>query len=130
MIIVDTSIWIEFFKAHQNIFPVLKVQIEEQQVIGLECIFGELLQGVRNKTEKKRILDYWNALPKKSEAGLWIEAGILSAQEKYYSKGIGLIDSFLIAALKKFDASLWTLDKKLLAVLSKYEKFDTSYFYN
>ena len=130
MIIVDTSIWIEFFRGNENIFSPLKVELENQNIIGLECVFGELLQGARNKKENSLIIECWNTLTKHDEKGLWLEAGILSAEEKYYSKGIGLIDAFLIAARKRFNATLWSLDKKLLLVLSKHEKYDTSFMFN
>ena len=51
MIIVDTSIWIEFFKGNTKVFEELKELLEKGNVLGVEWIFGELLQGARDKRE-------------------------------------------------------------------------------
>lgn len=123
MILVDTSIWIEFFKAKLPFFDQLKPELEKQNVLGLECIFGELLQGAKNKKEIEILVTYWNNLPKVDEAGLWIEAGIFSSQNQFFSKGVGLIDALLIAASKKYQATIWTLDKKLKSVLKPEETY-------
>jgi len=39
---------------------------ENREVLAVECIFGELLQGAKNKQEKEIILDFWKYLPKKN----------------------------------------------------------------
>ena len=115
MIVVDTSVWIEFFRqSDQNMSDLLTAHLEDNEVIGLSAIFGELLQGVRNETEEKIILEFWRSLPKVDESELWIEAGKLSFKRKLISKGIGLIDSYILATVKMHKFSLWTLDKRLL----------------
>ena len=126
MILVDTSVWIEFFRSNQAIFSVLAPEIERQNALAVECVFGELLQGVQNSRESAIISDYWNNLPRIDESGLWIEAGTYSGKNKLFAKGIGLIDVFLIAVAKKHRAKLWTLDKKLLSALQSAEIFTTA----
>ncbi len=114
MIIIDTSIWIDFFRQsnlQQN--EVLYSLIDEGQVIGLSVIFGELLQGVKNEGEEKLVLEIWDAIPKIDESRLLIDAGILSSRERLITKGIGLIDSCILAAAKRNHLKIWTLDKKL-----------------
>lgn len=118
MIIVDTSIWIEFLKGHEKISRILIDYFEFRRVLALECIFSELLQGVKNKREVKIIKEYWDNLPKIHESGLWIKAGLYSANEKLYAKGVGLIDSFIVVAAMNSKAQVWTLDKKLKSVLN------------
>lgn len=117
MILPDTSIWIEFFKLHGEIHPLLKKEIELQSVIAVECVFGELLQGAKSSHERTLLREYWENLPKKDESGLWLEAGLLSSQEKWFAKGVGLIDAFLTAFAKKYRLQIWTLDKKLKGIL-------------
>lgn len=123
MIILDTSVWIEFFKAHPPYFEIIRELIEGQQVLAVECIFGELLQGARNKREREVIGDYWDNLPKAEEGDVWIEAGIYSSENKLISKGIGLIDSVIIITSQKNNATLWTLDIKLNSVLPEKLKY-------
>lgn len=123
MILVDTSVWIEFFRAHEPIFEQLREQVEQRNVVGLECIFGELLQGAKSKRERSLIKTYWKNLAKMEEAGLWIEAGQHSSRKKLFSKGIGLIDVFIVTASRKHHAPIWTLDKKLKSILRTDEIF-------
>jgi len=115
LIVVDTSIWIDFFR---RVDPILEEKLieylEHRQIYGVSVVFGELLQGVRDEQEEKLILEYWKNLPKANEDSLFIDAGRLSFKHKLYSKGVGLIDCFIIAAAKSSQSEIWTHDKKLL----------------
>ncbi len=123
MILVDTSVWIEFFKRHHPFFPTLQTLLEQQAVVAVECVFGELLQGVKNAREQTVILEYWDSLPKKKEQGLWIQAGCLSSDHKWLSKGVGLLDAFLICVARTHNLQIWTLDKKMASLISPSEIF-------
>ena len=114
MIIVDTSIWIEFLKGNFNQSAILIKLLEDRQVIFLECVASELLQGVKNKREKEIILEYWKLLPKISMNNLWIKAGIFSSKNNFLSNGIGIIDSVIIVATIQTKSKIWTLDKKII----------------
>ncbi|HMR57695.1 MAG TPA: PIN domain-containing protein [Cyclobacteriaceae bacterium] len=115
MIVVDTSVWIEFLRqSDDTIIDLLNAYIENGEAVALSLVFGELLQGAKNEAEEKQIIEFWNSLPKLNENAIMIEAGKLSYKRKLASKGIGLIDSCLLVACKSNKMSLWTLDKKLL----------------
>lgn len=111
MIAVDTSIWIEFFKDQPEIVFLLKQEIRRQKILAVGCIFAELLQGVKNQRELKIIKDYWTHLPKLDETHIWVEVG--------YTKGIGLIDAFLLTYCKTYKTKIWSLDKKMLSAADK-----------
>jgi predicted nucleic acid-binding protein len=117
MIICDTSIWIEFFRNRSPYYDNLSAQLESEGVLGLECIFGELLQGVNGKKERNIILECWEGLPKYSEPNLWLEAGEYSAIHGLPARGVGLIDAAIAVAALKTGFPLWTLDKKLQSIL-------------
>jgi predicted nucleic acid-binding protein len=123
MIILDTSVWIEFFKNNPVINPPVKSFLENQKILALECIFAELLQGAKNKREIDIISLYWDNLPHYSKQHHWIEAGIYSSRNKLHSKGIGLIDCVIIISARNANARIWSLDKKLNSVLKKEELF-------
>lgn len=115
MIIVDTSVWIEFLRqSDDKIIDLMSSYIENGEAVALSFVFGELLQGAKNEAEEKLILEFWTSLPKVNEGSIVIEAGRLSYKRKLPTKGIGLIDSCLLVACKSNKMSLWTLDKKLL----------------
>lgn len=123
-VILDTSIWIEFLKHNVHYYEHVQELLESLNVIGLSCIFGELLQGTRNNPERTIIKAYWDHISKVNEHDLWIKAGMLSSLNKLFSKGIGLIDSVIIVAAQENNAKIWSLDKKLLSVLHKKEIFE------
>ena len=120
-IIVDTSIWAEFLKGNTLYFPHLQDLLENQNVLVIDCIFAELLQGAKDKRERDIILSYWNNLPKVEISDLYINAGIYSSEHKLVPKGIGLIDSVIIISCHHYKTKIWTLDKKLQNVMKKEE---------
>ena len=123
MVILDTSIWIEFLKTNTPYFESVDKLLDRNEVIGLSFIFGELLQGVKNQRERQMITDFWNALPKIDETGLFIRAGIESGIHKWIDKGIGLIDSAIVIASIETNSFIWTIDKKISSVLSKEQRY-------
>lgn len=86
-------------------------------------MFGELLQGARDKLEVRVLNDYYLALPQVHSADLLVAAGNLSYNEKAYSRGIGLIDLALICAARESRAKIWSRDRKLVSLLRKGEIF-------
>ena len=117
MIILDTSVWIEHLKNNQVYFPRISKLMESGEVLAVECVFAELLQGVKNKAEKEIILNYWKYLPKENYKNIIIEAGIYSAENKLLDHGVGLIDAIILLHGIKSNSKIWTLDNKLLNVI-------------
>lgn len=114
MTLVDTSVWIEFLRQN-NEFVVNRLveQIEKGNVVAFSPVFGELLQGVKNDREESIVMELWNDLPQLTETDLFLEAGRLSHRNRLFHKGIGLIDCSILAACKKNNLEIWTLDRKL-----------------
>lgn len=124
MILVDTSIWIEFLRDKPPISERMhRLLAEEYEVCSIECVFGELLAGTRDAREVNVIEAYWRNITKVPEAGLWIDAGKLSKAMKLSSKGVGLIDAAIIVASHRVKARIWTLDEKLKNVLGREDLF-------
>lgn len=117
-IILDTSIWIEFFKGKAEYFDICQQFLEKADIRTIEIIFAELLQGALNKREVEAIKAYYELIPKIEIENLFILAGEFSKDENLLSKGIGLIDSCIITATIRSNSKLWTLDKKIKAYLS------------
>jgi predicted nucleic acid-binding protein len=122
MIILDTNIWIEFLKKHEPYFTVILPLLEQKEIMAVECVFGELLQGVKTEKEQNILLQYWTHLPKIDTTGIMIEAGIYSNKNKLLDKGVGLIDTVILMHGIRNQSRIWTLDKKFLKILP--ESFD------
>lgn len=120
MIIVDTSVWIEFFKQNQVFSDEMTTLLEDKRIINIEPVFAELLYGSRNSIERTTILSYWRVLPKiRFTEGSFIESADFANRNNYRSIGIGLIDAILAMATIDNKYQIWTLDKKILNNLDK-----------
>lgn len=124
MILVDTSVWVEYLRGHQPYLDLLDPLLEDRQILAIEPVFGELLQGVKDDRERRVLLELWGNLPKSPTQGAWVKAGEVSSQDKWLNHGIGLIDAVLIISARDSNAKVWTLDKKMKSVLNKTGKFD------
>jgi predicted nucleic acid-binding protein len=122
MIILDTTVWIEYLKNNEEYYFISSL-LEQKEVMAVECIFGELLQGVKNKYEEEMILNYWRYLPKKKYDEIIIEAGIYSHKNKLLDKGVGLIDAIILMHGIKSNSKIWTLDKKFLKIIPEELKY-------
>jgi predicted nucleic acid-binding protein len=119
MIILDTTVWIEFLKKHENYFTDVSEMLERGEVLAVECVFGELLQGVKNNREEAVIIEYWKHLPGIEYKEVIIEAGIYSRQNKLIDQGVGLIDAIILIHGIRSNSQIWTLDTKFLKVIPK-----------
>jgi predicted nucleic acid-binding protein len=120
MILVDTSIWIEFLKQNTAFVNEMETLLESKQVITIEPVFSELIYGSRSEKEKNKIMSYWKALPHvKFSEGSFLEAASFANKNNYYTIGIGLIDAILTKAATENKLLIWTLDRKILASLDK-----------
>ena len=119
MIILDTSIWIEHLKNNQVYFPKVKNLMENREILAVECVFGELLQGAKNKSEKEIIKNFLKYLPKENYKNIIIQAGEYSSQYKLLDHGVGLIDAIILMHGIISGSKIWTLDTKFLRVIPK-----------
>lgn len=117
MLIADTSVWIAFLKHNPEIFPFMKLFLEKKDILGLENIFAELLQGAKNEAEINIIYTYWDNIPKINETDMWIQAGIYASKNDLFSRNISIFDSYLMFIGRITKSRIWTLDKKFIKVL-------------
>lgn len=117
MIIVDTSVWIEFLRGHQPFQSDMLALIEERRIAVPDCVFGELLVGARDERERSLLLAYRDNLPVAGGEGLLIRAGLYAGREKLRDRGVGLIDAAILVAAVESGCPVWTLDGKLKCVL-------------
>ena len=123
MIILDTSIWIEHLRNNQVYFPRISKLLESREILAVECVFGELLQGVKNNNEKEILLNFWAHLPKEYYENIIIEAGVYSSDNKLLGHGVGLIDSIILMYGIKSNSKIWTLDSKFLKIIPEEIKY-------
>lgn len=122
MILVDTSVWIEFFRGREPVAAALEEHIEAGAVLVHALVFAELLEGCKSAAEADFVTQYWeNLKDAESETGI-IAGGWYSFERRLIARGVGLVDAVLISEAKRRKARLWTLDAKLRALLSRSER--------
>ena len=111
MILVDTSVWIDYLRAGD---AVLATMLNSSQVLMHPFVLGELACGnLRNRTE---VLALLNRLPR---AALATDAEVLFFIEQHalMGRGIGYVDVHLLAAVALDGATrIWTRDNRLQTV--------------
>jgi hypothetical protein len=112
MILVDTSVWVDHLR-HGN--TRLRSLLDEAAVLTHPFIVGELACGnLRNRQEILRLLAL---LPEARIAEHAEVLGFLDGR-RLYGRGIGWLDAHLLASALLSGTPLWTLDRKLGAVVS------------
>lgn len=114
MIVADTSVWISFLRQDDlDTVEILRAYLKKEEVHAVSAVFGELYQGVRSKRERSVIEEIYENIPKASEEGAFLKAGLLSNKHKFYAKGVGMVDCYIMTVCLENKLTLWTYDKKL-----------------
>lgn len=107
MILVDTSVWIEHFRAGNDR---LKGLLLDEQVLCHPFVVGELACGTLQK--RREILSMLEALPA-AELLEHDEVMKFLDVQRLYGHGIGWVDAHLLASTLLTGCTIWTFDKPL-----------------
>ena len=105
--LVDTSVWIEHFRANS---PALSQLLEEELVVCHPLVIGELACG--NLKHRSQVLESLTVLPitptvEHEELLTFIET------HKLFGQGLGWIDVHLLASTLLQQVTLWTFNQPL-----------------
>jgi predicted nucleic acid-binding protein len=110
MILVDTSIWIDHFRASD---PQLAALLSRNDVLMHPCVAGEIALG--SLKQRAQILRNLNNLPGAAVA-THAEVMLFIDRHALASSGVGYVDACLLAsAALTPNAALWSRDKTLRA---------------
>ena len=111
MILVDTSVWIDFLQKGNDKLAAL---LEADQVVCHPFVIGELACG--NLRNRRNVLSLLNGL-RRTALATHEETLQLIEKHELMGRGLGYIDVHLLAAtLLESPARLWTNDKRLRSV--------------
>jgi predicted nucleic acid-binding protein len=113
LILVDTSVWIDFFSHSPGLAGgELRRMIEEVEPFAITgVVVAEILQGIRRDVHRvERFLSLWDMLEPRGFS-TYREASAISREAR--SKGVSLttIDTLIAAIALEHNASLFTLDE-------------------
>ncbi len=110
-ILVDTTIWIEFFRGRSKFGDRLEMLLKENTVWTCGIVMFEILQGIRSEGEKNKILSIFASLPYvEMTKKLWNTAAELSISAKKNGLNLPLSDIFIAAIAIGHDLSVYTVD--------------------
>lgn len=120
MILTDTSVWIDHFRAGNRRLAAL---LETEEIIMHPFVLGEIACG--NLKNRQEIIALLHALPFAQKADD-DEVLFFIDRHKLNGRGIGLIDAHLLASCFISGHSLWTADKKLRTIAKELGVSDSS----
>jgi len=110
-VLIDTSIWIEFFRQREPYHSMVTKLIDDDQVVCCGIILAELMQGAKSDKELAVIDDFLHVfgfIPETPE--LWAAAGKLSGKLRRKGITVGLSDCFIATAAASAKVLVATLD--------------------
>jgi predicted nucleic acid-binding protein len=109
-VLVDTSVWVAHFR-HAN--PALVALLARDMVLGHPMVLAEIACGTPPAPRAQTLSNL--ALLGQAHLASWSEIMAFIERKKLYGLGCGFVDMALLAsACITPDATLWTLDKKLM----------------
>ncbi|WP_322102944.1 type II toxin-antitoxin system VapC family toxin [Paraburkholderia sp. J41] len=111
MILVDTSVWIDHLDAAD---PLLVSLLNDERVLTHPYVIGEISLG--SLRERDVVLGALHDLPH-APVATPEEMFYLIEREKLFSRGIGFVDTSLLASARLIPGvTIWTRDKRLQQV--------------
>jgi hypothetical protein len=116
MVLVDTSVWIRFLSNRAPHASALDELLGRAEVSGHDFVFGELLIGDRGG-RRPLLTDY--SLMHQAPVVPHREVVEFVRQRGLHGRGIGWIDTHLLASALVSRMQLWTADPRLVTVASE-----------
>lgn len=110
-ILVDTSIWIEYFKGKKSVQDIIH-DIKSFQSFIIGPVLAELLLGIKTANEKNLLLTCMNVLPMlEITYNDWIDAGNTGNILRQKGITVPLPDLIIYSVAVKNNCALFTKDK-------------------
>ncbi len=120
MVLVDTSIWIDYLQRNNTFNGKIIELIDAKEVVVTGLIVAELIQGAKTEKEIKLIRSFTESFDVLSgDSQTWEKAGMLSYELRKKGRIIGLADSFLAALAIENSLSIFTQDKHFKEIAKK-----------
>ena len=110
MVLVDTSVWIRFYRDQHPYAAELERLLQLKEVAGHDLIYGELLMGDPGG-HGRRLVEYSSMRQTATIAHGEVVAFVRA--RRLHGRGVGWIDVNLVASAIAARAKLWTADHNL-----------------
>lgn len=111
-VIIDTSLWIEYFKGSAPNAAFVEQLVVEERAITTGLILAELLQGIRSEREGQTIAEVFDGLPTlEMTTDIWKAAGYRACALRRQGITVPLSDVALGALASEHRVLIFSLDK-------------------
>jgi predicted nucleic acid-binding protein len=112
-ILIDTSVWIEYFRNQSAVLVDLVAQAANSREICVpRVVLAELMQGAKSEKELAVIEKFMGAFTILDQTEqTWLKAGRLSYELKRKGKNMNLTDCYIAVLALDNDCALLTMDK-------------------
>lgn len=124
-ILVDTSVWIKYFKnPSEEIAEKVDELLDQESACTSELVIAELIWGAKSEKEVSVIekLAKTLAVLRQTEKS-WHDSGILSYKLKKLGITISLLDCYIAVIASENNCSIFTLDKHF-ETISKHQQLE------
>ena len=112
-ILIDTSVWIRYFKNESASFSgTVDDILSKQEVFVPKIVIAELIQGSRSEREVSIIEDFANAfniIDQKEDT--WIKAGKISFSLRRKGRTVNLTDCYIAVTAQEHGCQIFSLDE-------------------
>ena len=122
-VLIDTSVWVDYFKhGNKNLIELMSLDFAMTHPM----VLLELACGTPPAPRQQTLQDI--GLLRHCQQATLTEVMIFIENEKLYGLGCGLVDMSLLAStLLTPDTQIWTLDKRLLQLATRFRVAYVSY---
>ena len=118
MILVDSNVWIDYFR-DKNKAKALTGLLESNQVACHPWVIAELCLGDLGE-KRKQVISYLSSLNSLQEYSI-SELIPFTLQERLFSTGLSLVDLQILYSCIKQNVKIWTKDKALKKISMQYK---------
>jgi predicted nucleic acid-binding protein len=111
-VLVDTCIWIDFFRGDSDTGNILESLLQKDVVYTAGPILFELMQGIKSDREKANIISEVGGLHyREMTQALWLKAGELSSTLRSTGSLIPISDILIAVLAMEHNVQVFTVDK-------------------
>ena len=116
-VLVDTSLWIDFFRGDDSAKKTVDALIDNDCICCTGVVLAELLQGAKTEKEVKFLREFIHAFEfLEAGSGTWDKAGELSFRMRTKGHTVGLFDCFLAVLAVQYNVAMATRDAHFKAL--------------
>jgi len=111
-VLIDTSVWVDFFRGRANIVKPVKMLIVSNQAVLCGVVISEIVQGIKAVKEQQIVKEAFRGIPYiEMDRTCWEEAGNIVLKLRERGKIVPLTDIFMATLAIHYELEIFTFDK-------------------